>query len=93
MDIATSKAIVRKVVGQALETTDPIKDDLALVGNNSQLNSMGLVQVCLALEDEADEAGFEFDWTSDATMSKSRSMFKTVEALATEFFEQWKKQQ
>ena len=36
----------------------------------------------------ADENGFEFDWTSEATMSKSRSMFRSVAALAEEFASQ-----
>jgi len=93
LDIEHSKLTVRKVVKQALESVVEIKDDMALVGSNSQLDSMKLVEVCLALEDESGEAGFEFDWTSDATMSNSRSMFRTVDTLATEYFEQWKRQQ
>lgn len=93
MNIEESKDIIRKVVGQALQTNESVNDDMALVGGNSQLDSMKLVEVCLSLEDEADDIGFEFDWTSDATMSKSRSMFRTVENLATEFFDQWKNQQ
>ena len=32
--------------------------------------------------------GFEFDWTSEAAMSKSRSMFRSVAALAEEFSNQ-----
>ena len=32
--------------------------------------------------------GFEFDWTSDAAMSRSRSMFRTAGSLAAEFFSQ-----
>ena len=31
-----------------------------------------------------DELGFEFDWTSENAMSKSRGMFRTVGALAEE---------
>ena len=41
-----------------------------------------------SIEDLADEHGFEFDWTSEATMSKSRSMFRSVAALAEEFASQ-----
>ena len=44
-----------------------------------------LVELCLLLEDKAAEYGFEFDWTSDAAMSKSRGMFRTAGALAAEF--------
>ena len=49
---------------------------------------MKLVEICVALEDAAEENQFEFDWTSDATMSKSRSMFRTVANLAEEFSNQ-----
>ena len=52
---------------------------------------MKLVQVCLALEDIADEQGFEFDWTSEVAMSKSRSMFRNIKALAEEFASQSRK--
>ena len=36
----------------------------------------------------ADDNGFEFDWASEAAMSKSRSMFRNVLALAEEFSKQ-----
>ena len=48
----------------------------SLSAGDAILDSMSLVEVCLALEDLADEHGFEFDWTSEATMSKSRSIFE-----------------
>lgn len=65
-----------------------ISDDTPLIGDGSLLDSMKLVELCLTLEDMAADLGFEFDWTSDAAMSKSRSMFRTVGALATEFIVQ-----
>ena len=49
---------------------------------------IGLVEVCVALEDLADEHGFEFDWTSESAMSKSKSMFRSVATLAEEFSKQ-----
>jgi hypothetical protein len=49
---------------------------------------MKLVELCLELEDKATELGFEFDWTSDSAMSKSRSMFRTAGSLAAEFIHQ-----
>ena len=39
----------------------------------------------------ADEQGFEFDWTSEVAMSKSRSMFRNINALAEEFASQSRK--
>jgi len=62
----------------------------ALIGNDSVIDSMKLVELCLSLEDIAEELGFEFDWTSDKAMSTSRSMFKDAGSLSNEFFNQLK---
>ena len=59
-----------------------------MIGNDSILDSMLLVEVCLALEDVAEKHGFEFDWTSDSTLSKSRGMFRNVLELSKEFANQ-----
>lgn len=66
-----------------------IAEDTALIGSESALDSMKLVELCLSLEDRAAEFGFEFDWTSEAAMSKSRSMFRTIASLAEEFLRQY----
>jgi acyl carrier protein len=65
-----------------------VTEETPLLGAEGLLDSMKLVELCLALEDRAGELGFEFDWTSDAAMSRSRSMFRTAGALATEFIRQ-----
>ncbi|HZW14241.1 MAG TPA: hypothetical protein VFF81_13755 [Noviherbaspirillum sp.] len=65
-----------------------VTDDMPLIGGDSVLDSMKLVELCLALEDKAADMGFEFDWTSDAAMSRSRSMFRTAGSLAAEFISQ-----
>jgi acyl carrier protein len=65
-----------------------IADDTPLLGGESLLDSMKLVELCLALEDKAADLGFDFDWTSDSAMSKSRGMFRTASSLATEFINQ-----
>jgi len=67
--------------------------NMALLGGESALSSMMLVELCVALEDKAVEVGFEFDWTSDTAMSKSRSMFRSVQTLAEEFINQYRVQQ
>ena len=74
---------------QSLEVTGKS----ALVGDGRLLDSLGLVELCVRLEDRALELGFEFDWTSDAAMSRSRSMFRSVEALQEEFERQMTEQQ
>lgn len=56
-----------------------------LIGDNSILDSMGLVELCLRLEDRASELGFVFDWTSEDAMSRGRSIFSSVGALQSEF--------
>jgi acyl carrier protein len=65
-----------------------VSDETPLIGDNRALNSMKLLELCLSLEDIAVGLGFEFDWTSEAAMSKSRSMFRTAGALASEFLSQ-----
>ena len=65
-----------------------ISDDTPLIGDSRALDSMKLVELCLTLEDFAEEKGFEFDWTSDQAMSRSRSMFRTAGSLASEFTNQ-----
>lgn len=65
-----------------------VTDDMPLIGDKSLLDSMKLVELCLSLEDKASDLGFDFDWTSAAAMSRSRSMFRTAGTLAKEFIAQ-----
>ena len=88
MNIEQAKKIVIQVISDVLKGKAKISEDMQLIGGESLLDSMNLVEVCLLLEDLADEHGFEFDWTSEAAMSKSRSMFRSVAALAEEFVNQ-----
>lgn len=59
--------------------------DTKLIGDGSVLDSLGLVELCLRLEDRAFELGFEFDWTSESAMSTSKGMFRSVGSLEEEF--------
>jgi acyl carrier protein len=88
VNIEQAKEIVISTITDALEESAGVTEDMQLIGGESLLDSMKLVEVCLMLEDLADENGFEFDWTSAAAMSKSRSMFRSVAALAEEFANQ-----
>ena len=86
---SNTKAEVFNAINALLdEKSQVVVDDTPLIGGQSLLDSMKLVELCLALEDKAAELGFEFDWTSDAAMSKSRSMFRTAGSLAAEFINQ-----
>ncbi|MDC0644937.1 hypothetical protein OAP53_01545 [Alphaproteobacteria bacterium] len=83
-----AKDIVISVISEVIEGKLDIKESTKLIGSESPFDSVSLVEVCLTLEDLADDHGFEFDWTSEAAMSKSRSMFRNVAALAEEFANQ-----
>ena len=88
MDLSRAKQIAISVITETLKVDIEISADMPLIGGASLLDSRQLVELCLALEDLAEENGFEFDWTSEAAMSKSRSMFRSVAALAEEFASQ-----
>ena len=88
MDIDRAKEIVMHAVATALNRELEISEDMQLIGRDSLLDSMKLVETCLLLEDIADEHGFDFDWTSETAMSKSRSMFRSISTLAEEFANQ-----
>lgn len=83
-----AKELVVLIIAEALGDQTEISEDMQLIGGDTLLDSMKLVEVCLALEDKAQEHNFEFDWTSEAAMSKSRSMFRNVAALVDEFARQ-----
>ena len=77
---------VYSVIGNLVQDgTVKIVATTPLIGDGNVLDSMKLVELCLLLEDMAAEMGFEFDWTSAAAMSKTRSIFRTAGALAGEF--------
>lgn len=83
-----AKELVISAVSNILNGKLNITEDMHLIGDESLLDSMKLVELCVTLEDIAEEYGFEFDWTSETTMSKSRSMFRTVATLTDEFVRQ-----
>ena len=65
-----------------------LTEETPLLGNLAILDSMSLVELCVNLEDYANENGFQFDWTSNSTMSNSRSMFRNIGSLLEEFNKQ-----
>jgi acyl carrier protein len=83
------KAEVFDQISQLLyDKARTVTEDMPLIGGEAALDSMKLVELCLALEDKAALLGFEFDWTSDAAMSRTRSMFRAAGTLADEFISQ-----
>lgn len=61
-----------------------IEESTHLIGTSGIIDSLGLVELCLRLEDVCLNEGFEFDWTSDAAMSRNTSIFRTVGSLSEE---------
>ncbi|MBS0201243.1 MAG: acyl carrier protein [Proteobacteria bacterium] len=90
--IDANKVVLEAVASLAAEGVT-LERNSTLLGDGSVLDSMKLVELCLLLEDKASQLGFQFDWTSDSAMSRSRSMFRTVGSLADEFESQMKGQQ
>ena len=62
-----------------------IEPETPLIGENSLLDSFSLVQLLIAIEEQAEEEGFEFDWTSEKAMSLQRSIYKTPSTLLNEY--------
>ena len=63
MNLDQAKKIVISVVTEALEEAEledkiQVTEKMELIGGESLVDSMGLVSVCLALEDLADEHCF-----------------------------------
>ena len=88
LDVDTKQRILETIAKLTDDKTLAVSEHTALIGDGRVLDSMKLVELCLALEDMAGELGFEFDWTSEAAMSRSRSMFRTAGTLASEFIAQ-----
>ena len=91
MNIQEAISIVINTIKQLdLENTkSDIKAETRLIGENAILDSMKLVELCLSLEDKAEDFDFEFNWTSDTAMSNTKSIFITIETLSREFLRQY----
>ena len=73
------------VINDIIEEDISINRQSPLIGGDSSIDSMGLVQICLALEERSQSEGFSFDWTSEKAMSSLNSIFKTAETLTEEY--------
>jgi len=60
-----------------------LSESTPLIGGKTVLNSRGLVELLVALEEFSEEKlHVHFDWTSDSAMSANRSVYRTVGSLA-----------
>ncbi len=78
--------IMARIVAELAEIgeLDPaeLTAETPLIGEDAAIQSHGLVELLLALEDFAeDELGVPFDWTGDTALSLDKSPFRTVGTL------------
>ena len=66
----------------------PMHEDSIILDADNNLDSMAIVQLCIALEDKSNSFGFNFDWTSEKAMSSMNSIFKTPKSISDEFNKQ-----
>jgi acyl carrier protein len=64
-----------------------LSDDMTLVGYDSLLDSMKMIELCLVLEELAADIGFKFDWNTASI--QSRGIFSTVGTLTNAFIAQY----
>ena len=73
------------IIKRVLDDQVDVDPQSSLIGGDSLIDSMGLVQICIALEERSQSEGFSFDWTSEKAMSSLNSIFKTPETLTEEY--------
>jgi acyl carrier protein len=76
--------VIRELLPLLKVSSENIDENTVLIGSEGVIDSLGLVELCLRIEDAALVEGFEFDWTSDKAMSRNTSIFRTVGTLAEE---------
>ena len=81
---------ILKEIIESEEEKNKLNSSTPLVGPESSMDSMSIVQLFLALEEKASEFGFDFDWTSEKAMSSMNSIFKSPKTLTEEFNRQFK---
>ena len=82
MEVENLIEIIEEIVdGEGIE----IDGNSPLIGGNSSIDSMNLVQICLALEEKSTEDNFIFDWTSEKAMSTMSSIFRDPTSLTEEY--------
>ena len=79
-----------KIIEEIVEDKIKIHSTSQLIGEDSKIDSMNLVQICISLEEKSLVDGFNFDWTSEKAMSSLNSIFKTPESLTNEYNSQMK---
>lgn len=75
--------LTQEVSALAGVPAESVSEATRLIGGDSGLNSLNLVELLLALEEfSEDTLHVRFDWASDSAMSENRSSFRTIGSLA-----------
>ena len=74
-----------KIIKDSVDEDFELNSSSPLIGENSIIDSMNLVQICISLEEKSQDDGFDFDWTSEKAMSSLNSIFKTPITLNNEY--------
>ncbi len=74
-----------EIINEIVDEDIKLEPSTPLVGGNSSIDSMNLVQICIALEEKSQDDGFNFDWTSEKAMSAMNSIFRSPESLNAEY--------
>tara|TARA_B100000212_G_C26963233_1_gene359376 strand:+ start:224 stop:481 length:258 start_codon:yes stop_codon:yes gene_type:complete len=76
------------LIKDVVEVEISLDKDTPLIGGNSEIDSLNMVEICMALEEKANDQGFEFD--SEKVMSSIDTIFKSPETLTIEYNRQMK---
>ena len=77
--------VLELIAAQMGVQPNDLNEDDQLFTQTGGIDSVGLVELCVNLEDLAASIGFDFDWTSERAMSEHFGMFRTVKSLVAEF--------
>lgn len=80
--------ILKEISEMNENTLTQINEDSIILNGDNNLDSMAIVQLCIALEEKSNSFGFDFDWTSEKAMSSMNSIFKTPKSISDEFNKQ-----
>ena len=83
----TPKEVVQilKEICDMNSNSENINANTLILNGDNNIDSMVIVQLCIALEDKSNSFGFDFDWMSEKAMSSMNSIFRTPESISKEF--------
>jgi len=84
----TSESLI-ELINSLIDEDLQLQEHSTLIGGDSVIDSMTLVQICLALEEKSIKDNFQFDWTSEKAMSSLNSIFKSPYTLCEEYNRQF----